>query len=463
MSVAFVLKGRKVVVVGINANGVSLAKFLIKRGATVSLTDAVPAEQAQAFLQDKIDLSRLTLEAGEIQAKTFEGAALVVVSSGTPLDLKALEGARTAGVQVVSELEFVSLMSAEEPLIAVGGTKGKSITASLIQKILEADGKKVFSNVAQPLAEYLNTSKAADYVVATATSFQLEGVSAFKPAVAVLLNLHEDHSNRYPNFESYLAANREILKNADEETIVVLNADDPHLAPLASQIKGRVLFFSGRSEIPDGHEGAWCTKTHLNVRIGGQLHQADIRNFRVRGTHVREDLMAAALAALALKAKPASLTAAIEQFVAMPSRMEFVKRLNGVAFYNDSCSTTVPGVTRSLQSFNEPVLLIMGGRDKNVDYSGLREHVRHRVKNLILVGEAKEKINRALGDFTETFLVGTLEEAVLMAYQKSRSGDVVLLSPACDSRDAYLNHEDRGEHFKKLVGQLAQPRKVAYI
>ncbi|MBS1984728.1 MAG: UDP-N-acetylmuramoyl-L-alanine--D-glutamate ligase [Bdellovibrionales bacterium] len=461
MAAGLVLKGRKVVVVGANASGVALSKYLIKKGATVVLADAQPLEKLQAELQEKIDLTRLTLEAGELQPKTFEGAALVVVAPGTALDHKALEAARTGGVQVVSELEFASLVI-EEPILAVAGTKGKSTTATMLAQMLEAQGAKVFSAVRHPLSEYMNLSKAADYVVAPTNSFQLEGNINFKPKLTILLNLHEDHADRYPNFESYLAANREILKNVDDESITVINADDPYLAGLVPQLRGKILMFGAR-EVPEGSVGAWCTKTHLNIRTEKELHQVNITNLRVRGGHNRDNLMAASLAALALGCKIDAVIKVVDTFSTLSGRVEFTKRINAVAFYNDSCATTVPAVIRTLQAFSEPVILIMGGRDKNTDYSALVPHVRHRVKNLILVGEAKEKINRALGDFTETFLVGTLEEAVLMAYQKSRSGDVVLLSPACDSRDVYKDHEDRGEHFKKLIVEISQPRKVTYI
>lgn len=462
MAVGLVLKAKKVVVLGANASGVALTKYLIKKGAVVSLADTQAVETLLPVLQEKIDTSKFTLECGEFQPRLFEGANLVIVTPGTPLDLKVLEAARTAGIPVVTELEFSSLFI-EEPMVAVGGTKGKTTTAALMTRMLENAGKKPFVNTQHPLSEYLNLSKAADCVVVTASSFQLEGLTNFKPQVVVLLNVHEDHANRYPNFESYIAANREILKNVDAQTTVILNSEDAHVSQWAAQLQpGRILFF-GSTELPEGMEGAWYTRTHLNLRFGGVLHAFELKNFRLRGSHNRENLMAASLAALCQGATPEAITQTIETFAALPSRVEFVKRTNAVAFYNDSCAGSVQAVIRTLQSFAEPVILIMGGRDKNADYAPLIPHVRHRVKNLILVGEAKEKINRALGDYTETFLVGTLEEAALMAYQKSRSGDVVLLSPACDSTDVYRDHEDRGEHFKKLVGLMSQPRKIAYI
>jgi UDP-N-acetylmuramoylalanine--D-glutamate ligase len=462
MAVSLGLKGRKVVVVGANESGIALTKFLIKKGATVTLAGFEPADELAARLEAHLDLSKLTLEGGDPQAKTFDGAQLVVVTPGVPLDLKILDQVRTAGIPVVSELEFVA-QSSEELLVAIGGTKGKATTAHVLAAILEASGRRAFSAARQPLAEHLNLARPAEIVIAPASPLQLEGISTFKPKVAILLNIHEDFASRYPNFESYLAANREILRNADEETIVVLNSEDPNLAVFAGQIKGRVLVFGSR-EIPEGFDGAWCSRNKLHLRVdGAAIVDFDLTNLRLRGPHNRENLMAAVLAASALGASREAIAQVISSVTTLPSRVEFVKRLNAVAFYNDSCATSVQSVIRTLHSFNEPLILIMGGKDKTADFAPLIPHVRHRVKNLILVGEAKEKVNRCLGDFTETFLVGTLEEGLLMAYQKSRSGDVVLLSPGCDAFDAYTSSEERGEHFRKLVLQLAQPRKAQYL
>jgi UDP-N-acetylmuramoylalanine--D-glutamate ligase len=456
------LKGRKAVVVGANGSGIALTKFLVRRGALVTLVDSRPEDRVKPALADILDLSKFQLDCGEYQAKSFEGAAFVIVTPGTPLDLKSLEQARTAGVQVLTELEFVSLYS-EEPIIAVAGTNGKTTTAALLQSMLEADGKAVHSNASAPLADYLNKSKAADYIVAVSSSFQLEGISSFKPAMILFLNLTEDHLDRYPNFETYLAANREVFRNADANTISILNAGDAHALNAAQGLPGKTLFF-GSQEIPQIFEGAWTTKNTMTVRLEkNETIEFTLANLRLRGSHNRENLMAATLAALKLGVKPASIQKVIDATRALSGRVEFVRRLNSVAFYNDACGANPAAVLRTLQAFSEPVILISGGRDKNADYTALCPHVRQRVKNLILVGEAKEKINRALGDFTETFLVGTLEEAILISYQKSRSGDVVLFSPGCDAGPGFEGHDERGDYFKKMVLQLAQPRRPNVI
>lgn len=461
MASGIVLKGRKVVVVGVNASGLALTKWLLKKGAQVVLADTRSIEQVQPLLEEKIDLSRITLEAGPFQPRVFEGAQTILLTPGHSLDAKTLEAVRLAGASVQTELEFASVLI-DEPLIAVGGTKGKSMTSAFIAKILEASGHKTFANVGAPLADYLNQTKASEFVVARATPGQLEGVQNFKPQVVLLLNLHEDDVLQYPNFETYLAANREILKNIDESTIVIANVDCPNVAALLPYLRGRIIPF-GASVANDTVDGAWVSRNEINIRTKGDVQSFDVKGLRVRGQHNRENLAAATLAALEMGATNEGVKKAIEEFTTLTGRVEFVRRLNSVAFYNDACSTTVPAVIKTLQAFNEPVILIMGGKDKHLDYSALVPHVRHRVKNLILVGEAKERINRALGDFTETFLVGTLEESVLMAYQKSRSGDVVLLAPGCCGMDLFPTQEALGEQFKTMVLAIGAPRKETYI
>jgi UDP-N-acetylmuramoylalanine--D-glutamate ligase len=462
MSASLGLKGIKAVVIGINASGVELVKFLTRQGAEVTLADSKPCDSVQEFVENELDVSRFKLECGEFSAQTFENANLVVVATGIPLDLPVLEAARTAGVQVMTEIEFVSLY-AKIPLVAVAGTKGKSTTAYLLEKILTAAGKKVFSNVAKPLAQYLNLNEKFDELVAVSTSFQLEGTSSFKPKLVVFTNFSEDHLDKYPNIETYFSSYREVFKNSCSETVHVVNSSDAYVQQMIQGVQGRFIPFAN-NPLPTGMVGAWGSRLEIVIRRtdenGGEILDCfNLRNFRLRGPHNRENLMAASLAALELGASIENIRAVIEEVRALPHRMAFVKRINSVAFYDDSCAATPEATLKSLQAFTEPVILIAGGRDKNLNYTGMIPHIRQRVKNLILVGEAKEKINRAIGDFTETFLVGTVEEAVIMAYQKSRSGDVILLSPACAPNDQFASHDAKGDYFQELVNQIAQPRR----
>jgi UDP-N-acetylmuramoylalanine--D-glutamate ligase len=444
-------------VLGANLSGVELVRFLVRKGAMPVLADPASQESVSEFLDANLDASKYRFEGGDLQVKTFEAAQIVIVTAGFALDLPALEAARTAGVQVLTELEFVSLYS-ELPIVAVAGTKGKSTTAHLIQQFLEANGQKIFSNIQAPLSQILNSAIKYDLALFVSTSFQLEGVDSFKPKMVVLTNLSDDHLDRYPNIETYLASCREVFRNACEESISVLNFGNSHVQQFAPALPGRKAFFGGQ-DLVEGFDSACGSRMELRVRVQNQVVTLNLSNFRLRGPHNRENLMAASLAAILLGAKPESLQAVVDTVRTLSHRLEFVRRLNSVAFYDDSCAANPDATIKSLQGFTEPVILISGGRDKNVDYSPMIPHIRQRVKNLILVGEAKEKINRSIGDYTETFLVGTMEEAILLAYQKSRSGDVILLSPACAPNDVFKDHADKGEFFQRLVSQIAQPRR----
>ena len=456
-------KGRRVVVVGANSSAVSLVKFLLKKGAQIKLIDPRAQEALNNALAEHLDLARVQVEGGEFSSKTFETAQSVIVTPGFPSDNAFLEQARTQGVEVITELDFVARFI-KEPIIAIAGTNGKTTTANLLASMLEAEGKQVFCNALQPLSNYLVSEQRVDYVIAVTNSFQLEGNTSFKPSTVCLLNLTEDHANRYPNFENYIAATREVLKSADMDTKLVINAQDPHLMGFAPSLGGQTSVFSNQA-LPEGFEGAWYTRSQILVRRENDVEPMtfSLENLRLRGGHNRENLCAAAIVALQLGVKNSSIQNVIDNVRALPHRVEFVRRINAVAFYDDACGANVHATIRTLQAFNEPVILISGGRDKNADYAPMIPHIRQRVKNLILVGEAKEKINRAIGDYTETFLVGTIEEAILLAYQKSRSGDVILFSPSCDPHDMFHGHDEKGEYFKRLVGQISIPRRPNVI
>ncbi len=453
------LKGRKIALFGANSATVALIKFLVRRGAVVRLIDTRPVEVIREGFAEHIDFDRIELACGPVEPTAFTEIEMVVVPAGMPLDARVLEHVRTLGIPVVSELEFV-FQHTQTPMIAIAGTNGKTTTALLLTAILEKSGKSVFSNALRPLSESLIQTKPLDFIVAACSSFQLDGISSFKPAMVLLLNLTEDHLNHYPNFETYVAANREVLRNADKSTRIILNASDPHLIALAPALAGQTQVFA-QQPLPEDFEGAWATRTHMVIRnqAGKDAINFILNQLRLRGSHNKENLMAASLAALQLGASAEDITHVIENFRGPAHRVEFVKRVNSVAFYNDASGANVGALLRTLQAFQEPIILISGGRDKNADYTPLIPHIRQRVKNLILVGEAKEKMNRAIGDYTETFLVGTLEEAVLLAYQKSRSGDVILMSPGCDPTDVFSSHEEKGEHFKKLVNMISIPRR----
>ncbi|MBU6375980.1 MAG: UDP-N-acetylmuramoyl-L-alanine--D-glutamate ligase [Bdellovibrionales bacterium] len=456
-------KGKRVLVVGFGRSGVAVTQFMAKQGAKVTVTDMKQKTELADGLAACADL-KIEYELGRHTGKTFTSAELIVLSPGVPLNIKVLDEARAANIPITNEVE-ISAAGIEVPLIAVTGTNGKTTTTSLIGEMFKADKKPVFvgGNIGKPLLDFHLEGQPADAVVAELSSFQLELAEKLTPAVAVFTNIEPDHLDRYPSMESYIAAKKRLLQLCDRNSFVVLNHDNATVAQLANESKGRLMWFTKKNPIQLGGEFAenFCgcyydsAQRRIVAKITGKDEIYDVSQFKLFGEHNKENLMAAICAARAQGVSPIAIQSVIQNFRGVPHRLEFVRKKDGVYFINDSKGTNVMSLQRSLMAFpKNPIILIAGGKDKNMEFSPLADLVRERCKLLILLGEAKEKINRALGDYADTFLVGTFEEAVLLAYQKSRSGDIILLSPGCASYDMFRNFEERGDYFKKLVSQL---------
>jgi UDP-N-acetylmuramoylalanine--D-glutamate ligase len=288
----------------------------------------------------------------------------------------------------------------------------------------------------------------------------LEHVVTFNPKNVVFTNLAENHLDRYRNMEEYVNAKRKIFLNTNQNTTSILNADDSAVVELARDPavqRGRIFYFSRKQALEPqimNIGGAVALKDKIHVRTGPEIEYYSLTGMKMRGTHSVENIMAALLAAREHGATHEAIQRVIDSFSGIAHRLEYVRKVGGVQFYNDSKATNVHAVKRALDAFDENVILIMGGKDTNLTYGPIADAIRHKVKNLILVGEAKERINRDIGDYSETFLIGTFEEAVLIAYQKSRIGDTVLLSPGCSSFDMFENYVERGNYFKEMVNKF---------
>lgn len=463
-------KGKKVLIVGFGVSGAAVAKYLCKEGARVTVTDTKQKSEVGELVNSCADL-KIEYEFGKHNSKTFLAAEMIVVSPGVPLNIKVLDEAREKNIPITSEIE-IAVSEIKEPIVAITGTNGKTTTTSLIGEMFKADGKKVFvgGNIGKALLDYVTEEQKADVVVAELSSFQLENVQSLVPKVAVFTNLEEDHLDRYGEFQNYVDAKKRLLRACDKNSFVVLNYDSAHVAKFKDGVSGRLIWFTKQNPGTITSTPAEFVGTYLdakNKRVvttvagpdasPGETTEMvfDISQYRLFGEHNKENLIAAISAVRAMGVSSAAIQSVINQFKCVSHRLEFVRKRDGVFFFNDSKGTNVMSVQRSLSSFPaNPIILIAGGKDKNSDFGPLVELVKKKCKILILLGEAKEKINRAIGDFTETYLVGTFEEAVLLAYQKSRSGDIILLSPGCASYDMFRNYEERGDYFKKLVFQL---------
>jgi UDP-N-acetylmuramoylalanine--D-glutamate ligase len=383
---------------------------------------------------------------------------MIVLSPGISPHLKIFEYARNHGVNVIGELELVARF-VKEPIIAVTGTNGKTTTCSLLEAFLKAAGKKVWvgSNYGEPLTEYVRRKDPVDVVVAEVSSFQLEHVKSFTPQNVVFTNLAENHLDRYRSMEEYVNAKRKVFLNTNQATTSILNADDNAVVELARDPavqRGRIFYFSRKPSLEPqimNIGGAVLVKDEIRVRTGPEIDVFSTKNVKMRGRHSIENIMASMLAAREHGVTREAVEKVMSEFKGIPHRLEYVRRVGGVEFYNDSKATNVHAVIRALDAFEENVILIMGGKDTNLNYLPLADQVKKKVKTLILAGEAKERINRDIGDFSETYLIGTFEEAVLISYQKSRIGDIVLLSPGASSHDMFDSYVERGNYFKQLV------------
>jgi UDP-N-acetylmuramoylalanine--D-glutamate ligase len=454
------LKDKRVLIVGLAKTGVSLARFLNRHGALVTISDHKSKAELSGHLE-QLEGLQVTLELGGHTPKTFLNQDLIVLSPGVPPHLKIFDYARSQGVQVTGELEFCCRF-VKEPIVAVTGTNGKTTTAHLTYTFLQESGVKAWigGNFGDPVSEYLIKGEKADVLVLEVSSFQLEHVQRFNPKNIIFMNLAENHLDRYRTMEEYVNAKRKIFLNTNQGTTSILNADDNAVVELARDPmvqRGRIFYFSRKPNLEPqimNIGGAVTIKNQVRVRTGPEIEYYSVEDTKMKGKHSYENIMAAILAAREHGAKHDSIQRVIDNYKGMPHRLEYVRKVGGVEFYNDSKATNVHAVLRALDAFEENIILIMGGKDTNLNYAPLRDKIQRKVKTLILVGEAKERINRDIGDFSETFLIGTFEEAVLIAYQKSRIADTVLLSPGASSFDMFDSYVERGNYFKEIVNKF---------
>ncbi len=443
-------KDRKITVVGLARSGVSAANLLQELGARVTASDIKSEDELRQYLGDIHPGVRL--EAGGHRRESFLQAQTIVLSPGVPWDQPLLAGARDLEIEVISEIELAARLT-ELPIIAVTGTNGKSTTTVLMGEMLKASGRRasVGGNLGRPMVEMLR-EKDADFLVVEVSSFQLEGIVNFHPRLSLMLNISPDHLERHGSMESYLEAKKRIYLNMGPEDYLVVNIDQEELAGFGAGCNAARMTFSRRQRV---QQGAFLEGGQLIVRFEGRERKiigAD--EIRIKGTHNIENSLAAAAAAAACGVEPEAMREALRNFEGLPHRMERARELDGVLYVNDSKGTNVDAAAKSLESFEAPVILIAGGRDKGGGYRQLREAAEGKAKAVILLGEAKRKISAALGGAVETISAANMEEAVIIAHSMAEPGDVVLLSPACSSFDMFRDYRDRGEAFKKAVNEL---------
>jgi UDP-N-acetylmuramoylalanine--D-glutamate ligase len=448
--------GRRVVVVGMAKSGIAAARLLHAVDAEVVAVDAKPVE-ALGREAAALRAAGVTFVSDVVGQRAFDGAALVVVSPGVPLDSAQLAPARARGVPLIGELEL-GWRAMQAETIAITGTNGKTTTTALTGALLAEQPRPVLvgGNIGTPLAAHALTFPVDGLVVAEVSSFQLETIETFQPRVAAVLNVTPDHLDRHGDFAAYAEAKARIFLNQTPADCAVLNADDPATAALAPRTRAQVLWFSRQRVLDHGvfvRDGFIVAK--LNGHVEALLPLAEIG---LRGQHNVENVLAATACALWLGLGGAAIRRAVGRFRAVAHRIEFVRDLAGVQFYNDSKGTNVASTIKALESFDERVVLIAGGKGKGQDFGPLADAARGRVGHAVTIGEDGPRIAAALrAAGIAVSAAPTMAAAIALARAGARPGDVVLLSPACASFDMFQNYEHRGDVFKQLVHQLDTP------
>jgi UDP-N-acetylmuramoylalanine--D-glutamate ligase len=403
--------------------------------------------------------AKIGLELGLHRQETFLRQDLIVVSPGVPWDLPQLAVARQHKVRVVPEVEAASWFL-KGRLVGITGSNGKTTTTTLLGRMLEASGFEtlVGGNIGVPLISLVDRTSADTISVVELSSFQLEAAQDFRADVGVLLNITPNHLDRHPSFDAYVAAKAGIFRNQTETGCAVLNADDPAAMSLAPAISNRKVLFSLRQDIPDGvlvSDGEIVYRVNNLERV-----LMDVGDVRLRGAFNLENVLAATAAACVLGADLEVLPRVVRDFRGVEHRLEYVRQIRGVDFYNDSKATSVDATSKALSAFQHGVHLILGGKDKGAPYAPLRPLLQHRVRQVLLIGAAAGRIEEELTGAADLVRAGDLETAVREAFRVAVPGDTVLLAPACASFDQFQDFENRGRVFKEIVERLAAREKA---
>lgn len=447
------LKGNKVLILGLGKSGIAAALTLSKMGAKVVASDI----KEERELKDIEILSSHDIElvCGGHPLDLLENCKLIVVSPGIPNDLEIIIEAKNRNIPVVSELEL-GYWFTKAPVIAITGTNGKTTTTTLVGEILKNDGFNISlaGNIGIPLIGEMESRDNNDYIVVEVSSFQLENILHFKPKIGVILNISEDHMNRHKNLENYIEAKARIFENQDESDFLILNYDDPVLSKLAKRAKSNVIFFSRKAELSSG---AYVKDDVIVFKYDGQVHPVlKVAELGIKGLHNLENALAAICVACIAKVNLNSLAETLKDFQGVEHRLEYVGTIDGVRYFNDSKGTNPDASQKAIEAIEEPIVLIAGGYDKKTDFTDFIKSFDNKVKKLILLGETADiiaKTAQGLG-FYNIEKVDTIEDAVYAAKESAKSGDVVLLSPACASWDMFESFEERGKVFKEAVFSL---------
>jgi len=445
---------------GLFGGGVGVAQFLARQGARVTVTDLRNTAELSSSIKQLEGLP-ISYKLGGHSEEDFTNADMVVVNPAVPKNSKFIQIARNNHIQIDTEMNiFFKLCPA--PIIGITGSNGKSTTTTLTGKILEETPRKTWigGNIGKSLLGYLEEMKPADIVVLELSSFQLEETNhtGKSPHISIVTNISPNHLDRHADMDEYIQAKKAIILHQDSEDYAILNYDDPELRRWEKDCKGHVLWYSSNHTLANG---AFVKSNDIVISMNGHNTVIPcVSSVKTPGIHNLQNVLAASCAAYLAGARAQHIEKAITTFAGLEHRLEFVREVNSVRYYNDSKATTPESSIAAIMAFQTQVILIAGGYDKGSNFSEFAGVCAQHTKAVVLIGKTAEKIKELLlkkkgtKETPSIFLQKTFEEAFKQANSRAKAGDVVLLSPACASYDMFLNYEERGRQFRDMVNAL---------
>ncbi|MGB9823558.1 MAG: UDP-N-acetylmuramoyl-L-alanine--D-glutamate ligase [Candidatus Hydrothermia bacterium] len=441
-------KNRHISILGCGKSGFECALALKKANAFPFVSDA--AEISREY-KERLQKEGIPYEENGHTEKVLS-SDLIVVSPGVKPDTPILEKARSKKIEILGELEVGYLLTSGK-YIAITGTNGKSTVTTLTYELLKDNSNDVImaGNVGEPLSMYAFHD---GIFVLEVSSFQLKTIDTFKPDIGVILNIDQDHMDWHPTFEDYVESKARIFENQDQQDYLILNYDDEVVRSLAKKAKSQVLWVSLRQEVT---RGAYLSEDKVIIKLDGERIQAfSTDELLIKGIHNVFNASVASLIAYLNGVNVEKIREILRRFKGLPHRIEFVTEKNGVKFYDDSKGTNPHAVLWALEGFKEPIILIMGGEDKDLDFYPLRDTIIKHCKLIIAIGKAKPKIINTFQDIVEVIPADDMKDAVEKAWSKAQSGDVILLSPGCASFDMFKNYKERGDVFQHWVREITK-------
>lgn len=449
-------KNKRVTIIGAARSGVAAARLLKRKGYDVFLSDAGDESKIEKSFIDELISGKIDHEFGQHSDKVYQ-SELLVVSPGVPQNSAVIKTALAKGIDVVSEIEAASWFC-KGKVIAITGTNGKTTTTTLIGEIFKDAGYKTFvcGNIGIAFSDIVEETDDNSIIVLETSSFQLDNIKNFKPFIAIMLNATPDHLDRYESFEKYVESKMRIAENQNESDYFVFNYDDELVRRSAGSVHSHRSAFSLTNSVKEEtQEGAYLSNMDLiYYYYMGEENIIDTQKLIIKGEHNVYNAMASVISAKIFGIEKEFIKKTLENFKGVEHRLEYVRELNGVKYYNDSKATNVNSVWYALKGFNEPLILILGGKDKGNDYTQIEKEVKEHVKHIIAIGDSRQKVYDFFKDMLPVTVAMNMEDAVIKAKQNAVTNDVVLLSPACASFDMFDNYEHRGRVFKEIVGTL---------